>query len=291
MEALRQKGNSVALAETLASLPWYDLREVRAANDALWDRVASELRARGVVHVPIGLDRSVHYETQWTSPRFLFGQACGYDVRIAHADRLQLVAVPCYTAPGCEGPTYRSFIVVREDSTYEQLEDLRGARSVVNSPTSHSGMNILRDMVAPLHEDGKFFGSIEVSGSHEASLAMLSRQRVDVAAIDCVTFALLERHRPAALSGLRVLVETEPHAAPPFVTGATTSEETVRLLQDALVVALRDRRLRDVFDSLLLGGIEMLPASAYQSIESAELRARQLGYGEMPGNSTRRAES
>ena len=130
-----------------ANLSWYDLPEVRHATDALWSSLARQFRLVGLTDVPRRLNRRVHYEDQWTSPHFLFGQACGYDVRIAHAGRLRVVAAPCYDVSGCEGSSYSSFVVVREGAAIGSLEDLRAARCVINTPTSHSGMNVLRALV------------------------------------------------------------------------------------------------------------------------------------------------
>ena len=78
----------------LASLPWYDLEEIRWATDRLWRELSSFLRDEGLRGVPRQLNRVVHYEQQWRSSRFVFGQACGYDLRIAHADRLKTIATP-----------------------------------------------------------------------------------------------------------------------------------------------------------------------------------------------------
>lgn len=40
------------------------------------------------------------------------------------------------------------------------------------------------------------------SGSHRQSLRELQQENADIAAIDCVTYALLQRHQPQALAGL-----------------------------------------------------------------------------------------
>ena len=111
-----------------ASLPWYDLAEVRQATDAFWRELQGQFRLVGLTNVPEQLNRDVHYRRQWTSPEFLFGQACGYDVRMSSAEHLRVVATPCYEAPGCQGSLYSSFVVVHEDSPDERRNDWRGTR-------------------------------------------------------------------------------------------------------------------------------------------------------------------
>ena len=78
----------------LANLPWYDLDEIRWATDALWRELASQLCDVGLPDVPRRLSRTAAYDSQWRRPDFFFGQACGYDVQVANAQRLAVVATP-----------------------------------------------------------------------------------------------------------------------------------------------------------------------------------------------------
>jgi ABC-type phosphate/phosphonate transport system substrate-binding protein len=268
---------------SLASLPWYDLREIRSDTDIVWRELARRFVLAGLTSVPKQLNRDMAYESQWTSSAFLFGQACGYDVRLAYAGYLQVVATPCYDAPGCEGSNYSSLVVVRQDSPFDSVEDLRGTRCVINTPTSHSGMNVLRALVAPLHCEGRFFSSVCMSGSHERSLRMIGRGEVDVAAIDCVTHALLARHRPWELSGTRILHRTQQVPSPPYVTASTTTPETLITMRAALRHALDHPALASAKAALMLSGIEVLPEEAYTPIESLAAMAHHHNYREIPG--------
>lgn len=264
----------------LACLPWYDLVETQEATDRLWRLVAMELERCGQAQVPRELDRRADYESQWSSPDLLLGQACGYDVYCANNHNLQIVGVPLYDLPGCEGPRYRSFVIVREDSNYTSLEDLRGARCVINSPRSHSGMNSLRALVAPLSEGGRFFDSVQVSGAHERSLDLVRLDRADVAAIDCITYGLLMRHRPEALAPTRIVHHTEALTAPPYVTASKTSLHVCGILFEALergIAALSHA------DRTQLGLLGIAPATMadYSGIQEMADLAWSESYTEM----------
>ena len=115
----------------IASLPWYDLPEIRWARDALWSAISRELRQQGWRAVPESLEASEQYEEHWACNGLLLSQACGYDVLFGHAERLQIVATPCFSAPGCEGPMYSSHIVVRER---RHASAARGARRAISGP-------------------------------------------------------------------------------------------------------------------------------------------------------------
>jgi len=265
----------------LASLPWYDLAEVRGALDQLWSAIARRLEAQGITPVPHALDRDPDYEAQWSNGDLLLGQACGYDAVLGHADRLRVVATPHFAFGGCNGPNYCSFVVVREGCSARRIADLRGLRCVINTPTSHSGMNVLRSLVAPLHVEGRFFGSVVISGAHEHSLRMLIENEADVAAIDCVTYGLLYMHRPAALVGTRVIHETKRVPAPPFVTSARTPEPVVSALATALEQVVYEDPDRTVRDVLGLCGISRLDTSAYQPIAELARQAVAADYREL----------
>jgi ABC-type phosphate/phosphonate transport system substrate-binding protein len=267
----------------LASLPWYDLAELRHETDQLWQELKRHFRRSALPNVPEYLNRHVAYERQWTSPAFFFGQACGYDVRMAYADHLQVVATPCYDVPGCDGSNYRSYVVVRDDSPWHDVHELKGTRCVINTPTSHSGMNVLRALVAPLHEDGRFFRNVAMSGAHEASLRMIQQGRVDVAAIDCVTFALLARYRPQELQGTRVIHETDLVPAPPYVTAAGTPPDVLASMRRAVLQAFDEESLAAARSRLMISGVEILPDDAYTPIESLECLATEHEYFEIPG--------
>jgi ABC-type phosphate/phosphonate transport system substrate-binding protein len=262
----------------LASLPMYDLEEVTEATDALWSALARALRHEGVRDVPSRLTRTGTPEEHWIAPDLLFSQSCGYPLTHDFADRLQVIATPCYDAPGCRGPAYCSLVVVRDGLRARGVEDLRGTTAVVNSRRSQSGYSALRALVMPFHRRGRFFGTVKESGGHVASLAMLAEEEADVAAIDCVTHGLVMRHRPEALSGTRVLCRTGSAPALPYVTAASATEETLRRLRTALFDTLADPALEAARDALLLSDAEVLSPNAYARIVTMEQEAVAHGY-------------
>ncbi|MGH6905458.1 MAG: phosphate/phosphite/phosphonate ABC transporter substrate-binding protein [Geminicoccaceae bacterium] len=261
-----------------ASLPMYDLPEVRPAEGALWAGLARHLEREGVADVPRGLAHDQPAAALWRRPELLLSQCCGYDLVNEYAGELRPLATPCYLAPGCAGPIYRSIVVVAEDRQAGSLADLLGSVCAINGWDSHSGMSALRALIAPLARQGRFFAEIRVSGAHSASLAMVARGEADVAAIDCVVHALLARHRPAALHGTRPLTATADAPAPPFVTRARAGDDLVRRLRAALIQTFDDPALAAARADLLLAGVEILPLAAYARIKAFERYAARRGY-------------
>ncbi len=261
----------------LASLPMYDLPELRASTDAWWRGLARAFRRQGLEDVPEALERGEGLEGRSYRRRLIFGQCCGYDL-IRHSDSLSLVATPAYRSPHCRGASYRSLIVVAESSPATGFEDLRSKRCAINAPCSHSGHTALRHMIAslgahPARGEGSFFARVEASGSHADSLAWVREGRADCTSVDCVTFALLLRHRADAVQGLRVLAETASAPGLPYVTAAAAGEGQVTRLRNGLREALEDPELAAARDALLIDGIEALPLTAYDRIAAMETEA------------------
>ena len=265
----------------VASLPMYDLPELSGATDAWWQGLARAFRREGVADVPDRLDRRERYADVWTSFDLLFSQTCGYPLTHALAGRVELVATPCYDAEGCEGPGYCSVVIVGADSTASAIGDLRGARCATNGLDSQSGYNVLRSLVAPLATDGRFFGSVAITGGHRASLALVASGEADVAAIDCVTRGLLARHRPRALVGTRVLCPTASAPGLPYVTRVGAGAELLRRLRGGLDRAFADPQLDEARGELLLAGTAVLPLAAYDCIREMENAAIAAGYPEV----------
>jgi len=253
----------------IASLPMYDFEDVHWATNALWAAIASRLGVRGT------LERS---RDVWLDPNLLLAQTCGYPLVTQLAGKVQLVATPRYTAKGCEGALYRSAVVVRADDAAAELADLRGRRCAVNGWGSNSGMNVLRAKIAPLAQGGRFFGSVLVTGAHQASAAAVAKGEADVAAIDCVTWAHLQRLRPYETRAIRVLAWTAPSPGLPLITSAATDTGMIEALLRALEEVACDPGLAEVREALFLDGFERIGLQAYNSIMNMEQNARHRGY-------------
>ncbi|MGP1394812.1 MAG: phosphate/phosphite/phosphonate ABC transporter substrate-binding protein [Inquilinaceae bacterium] len=251
----------------LASLPMYDLPELRAATDAWWAGLATEFRRAGVDAVPDRLTRSPDPQDDWGDPDLLFSQTCGFPLTHAFAGRLTPLATPCHAAPGCDGPLYRSAVVARADRPDRTIGGFRGAVAAVNGFESQSGWNALAALVSPLADaSGAFFGAVRVTGSHAASLAALTEGVADIAAVDCVTLALLARHRPAAVAGLVRVAWTDAAPALPYVTRSDAHPDLVGRLKAGLAAAMEDPALADARAALLIAGHRAATMADYRPI-------------------------
>jgi ABC-type phosphate/phosphonate transport system substrate-binding protein len=265
-------------APRIAVLPMYDFPELRVAHDAFWSALAGRLIASGIADVPRHLTRDLGHRDAWGHPSLLFGQACEYPIAKSFGDRLTLVATPRYSAPGCEENFHRSAIVVRAQDAADTLAGLRGRRCVVNEPDSNSGMNLLRATVAPLAGGTGFFQSVCVSGSHRRSIELIAADEADVAGVDCVSLAYLQRLYPALASRVRILCWSPPSPSLPFVTSCLTDQRTLEALRASLASVLADSAMNSVRESLFLEGVDLRPDATLSRPQQLEREAIELQY-------------
>lgn len=270
--------------ERVAALPMYDFPELRQAHDAFWTALASRLTGAGLAGVPLHLTRAADHRAAWGDPRLLLAQACEYPLAKAFVGRVRVVAHPCYAAPGCAGGRYRSAIVVRsEDKHLTSLSELRGRRCVVNEMDSNSGMNLLRVAISRVAGGGRFFSSVAVSGSHRQSLEQVACGLADVAAIDCVTWAHLQRLAEPLARRVRVLDWTPDTPSLPLITAGSASEATILRLREALADACEDAGLAEVREAMLLTGMDLTPREDFREVLELEREAVSRGFPSIDG--------
>ncbi|WP_366556529.1 phosphate/phosphite/phosphonate ABC transporter substrate-binding protein [Aquibaculum sediminis] len=260
-------------------LPMYDLPELVAQTDAWWLGLVRHLEAAGLRGLPERPCRPDAPEELWLAQDLAVTQTCGYPLTNALAGRVRYVATPCYDAPGCEGAWYRSAILVCADARITGLADLKGHRAALNDWHSQSGMNALRHSLLPHAGTGPFFRDVRVTGSHRASLAALRAGEADVAAVDCVTLALLKRCAPAETEGLCQLAWSAPAPGLPLITRATADAAECAALRRGLATAFADPALAPLRGDLGLAGMDVLPLAAYDVIPAMAQAAPQDFWG------------
>lgn len=237
----------------IASLPMYDRAETASALDRLWARVRAALPDRSPEHLIRDGDVWAH----WRATDLLLSQTCGMPYRTHLNDDVTLVGTPV-TGLDCPPGHYFSVFVARTDDPRSAVSDFGGARFAYNEPLSQSGWAAPMTYAA---EQGLSFARFLPTGSHRASAYAVARGRADLAALDAVTWTMIERWDDVA-SDLRVITRTPPTPALPFIT--SKHRDPVPLF-DALSTAIADLSPSDR-DTLSLYGVTQIPASAYLAV-------------------------
>ena len=247
----------------------------------LWAFLRDHLRSAGMVGLPDALDETLPHHEAWLDPRLVLAQTCGFPFVKHLRGRVRLVATPVYEAPGCDGHTMVSVIVVRAGDAPENLAATHGTRAAINETGSNSGYNLLRAAIAP-HADGRaFFADIVETGGHLASIEAVRNGQADLAAIDCITYDLLHRHAPERIDGLVILAETPRGPNLPFITRLSSSDEELAALCAALKATIIAPELANARAILGLKDVAVLEEGAYDILLAHEQEAIAAGYPDL----------
>ena len=158
---------------------------------------------------------------------------CGYPLMKFYNQSHEPVCVPVFNVEGVAASQYSSRVIVHRDSSINKLADSQGNIVSVNGEDSNSGMNVLRHAISELANGDRFFSSVIISGGHWQSMIEVVEGRADIAAVDCVSYALLEQHQPELCDQCRTIQWTQPTTGLPFVTpkNRLNQAQKIRLTQ------------------------------------------------------------
>ncbi|UUX50759.1 phosphate/phosphite/phosphonate ABC transporter substrate-binding protein [Nisaea acidiphila] len=261
----------------IATLDMYDLPEIREATDAWWQALARGFEAEGLTGVPQTRTRLAEESDAWSRPDLFFTQICGYPLRRFHKDGLTVLGAPCYEAEGCNGPRYRSAVIVQSGAGITSIEGLRGQRLAYNNSSSQSGMSALRALLAEQGAGPGFFGDAIRSGGHRMSVALVTSGEADVAAVDCVTWALLRKYAPEECAAVEILAWTPDAPGLPYAVRAGAAPASIAAMRRGIERALADPSAKEARAALLIDGFTPLADHNYVEIDEIETFAVERG--------------
>ena len=251
------------------------------AVQTLWTVLHQALALEGPQQLPDAVAWPQELQAHWLSPDLLLSQTCGYPLTHTLQGQVQLLGCFRYAAPGCEGIFCRSVLIARQEHADLDLQDFRHRRVAFNARDSQSGYNALRALVAPLAQGGAFFGHTLETGSHRGSVDAVRDGRADLAAIDCVTWALLQMHDAPATEGLCTIGHSAPYPGLPLITSLHTPPEQVQALRHGLHSLVLPPAAAHALGQLLIEGFETPDLAVYQRCIAMESSAIACGYPQL----------
>lgn len=241
----------------IASLAMYDWPQVRAEHDRFWSLIRAALAEEGIA-APPALTRDESLWTLWESPDLLLGQTCGMPYRTRLHGRVALVGTPDHGLPGAAPGWYYSVFVARADDPGE-------AHDFIDRTLAFNGQDSQSGWAAPQNEmarRGLRFTHTRHTGAHRDSARAVAEGRADIAAIDAVTWRLVQAFRPEIARKLRVATRTEPTPGLPLITAPNRDPAPIATAVRAAIAAMppADR------SPLGLSGLIDIPSAAYLSV-------------------------
>lgn len=258
-----------------ASLPMYDLPQVRQSTDTYWSAIRTSLQDHGfdAELLPARLLRNNDPHTDWLRNEMLLSQTCGLPYVKGLRGEVTLLGSPVYDL-ACEAGCYYSVIVGHRDYENRGLSDLAAGRVAYNGARSQSGYAAYFQYLAD-NGYSKFWGELIKSGSHLSSMEMVAEGKADFAAIDAVSFALASRHH-SFCNELQSFAETAITPGLPYIASLNFAEQKDQF-NSALVEAI-DGLSKDVKDDLLLKGFVSRYDGDYDQVQVRWDKIVDLGF-------------
>lgn len=219
----------------IASLGMYDTGWTAAANDRLWARIRTGLRANGIA-APEELTRGdAAWMTGWLSPDLVFSQCCGYPYRAKLLDKVTLIGAADHRLEGTAAGKYHSVFVARDEDPRAELAAFDGAAFAWNDDLSQSGW--AAPAICALNQ-GIRLDPVLRSGGHRASARAVRAGKADLAALDAVTWAMMLEDGAGDAAGLKAVGRTAASPALPFIAGRHLDGDAVFAALDEAIRAL-----------------------------------------------------
>jgi ABC-type phosphate/phosphonate transport system substrate-binding protein len=220
-------------------------------------------------------------EQAYTAANVIAAQTCGYPFVTRWADTHEPLALPQFDVPGCTPGTgqYSSWFITRADHTGTSLRQFANSRVAMNSKNSNSGMNVLRYAISQFTSRQTFFSECTLTGGHIQSMRSVAEGRADLAAIDVVTYALINELEPALCRRLKIIGQSELTTGLPFIftKHSNIDRDELRAAMNQ-AVTLMDSEARKL---LHLNGFAPVAAKDYAKIKQLEDDAIAAGYPEL----------
>jgi hypothetical protein len=249
----------------IAALSAFDLSFLRPAQDTFWQLVRSALAERGVVDTPAKLTRPIDERRLWTHPAIVLGQLDAYRFAQVFPTTLVAIAAPHYACDRCDGPCYRALVVVRDADDIRAWTGLEECTAAVEGLDHLGSWRLFKAWVQGVVDPAAFFGRVVISGGSVESLSLVRSGAADYAVLDCVSWQLVREHLPSVARGLRVLAETDPGLAPPFVCSAARGDRERHAIYDAIEAVVHSREASGVCHRLRLKSVEPAALLAYEA--------------------------
>ncbi|MFT7060471.1 MAG: ABC-type phosphate/phosphonate transport system substrate-binding protein [Pseudorhodobacter sp.] len=237
----------------------YDFGDLPKANDRLWAAIRDNLRSQGLP-APETLTRDPEeLWALWRAPDLVLAQTCGFPYRAKLHGHVTLIGTPDYQLEGCAPGEYCSVLVAQRDDDRPDFTAFHGANLAYNDVMSQSGWAAPQNYARSL---GLTLLPGPMTGAHRDSARAVAEKRADLAALDAVTFRLLQRVEPQLTAALRVIGFTPPTPGLPLIAALGAPRGAVFA---AVAAAIADLAPRDR-DCLGIHGLVKIAAQSYLDV-------------------------
>lgn len=176
--------------------------------------------------------------------------------------------------------TYHSYIIVRNNSNYTSLSDLRGKKFAFVDPLSNTGKLYPTYRLYLMNETPESFFGIDEQGknnsfytySHDNSIIAVAENITEGAAVSSLVYENMKETYPETIAKTRIIEISQPFANPPIVVSKDIDPFLEERLRDIFLKMNEDDDGKEVLARVKIEKYVNLSDNAYDSIR--EMRNR-----------------
>jgi phosphonate transport system substrate-binding protein len=149
--------------------------------------------------------------------------------------------------------SYHSYLIVNQNSTFQDLMDLRGKTFAFTDPESNTGKLVPTYWLFQQKEQPKeFFGKIIYTHSHDNSIMAVANSLVDGAAVHEQIWEYFNEKNPTFTSSTRIIKKSQPFGNPPVVASKYLPRQLKADIQRILISMHLDPKGKKILDELMI---------------------------------------
>ena len=195
-----------------------------------------------------------------------FAWICGFPyVEMKKQQAAHLLSIPVYRGK----PLYHSYIIVSQDSPYQDLTDLEGKVFAFSDPYSNSGFLYPISLLVKQDERPEsFFRQTFFTFNHAETVQAVAEQFADGGAVDSYIWEYLASYKPEVTKRTRIIQKSPSFGFPPIIFRPGLDSQTVTAMKQALENMNQDPRGKALLGQLKLDGFAEFPDSLFHGIRA-----------------------
>lgn len=174
--------------------------------------------------------------------------------------KIALLAVPVVAG----STTYNSYVLVPASSRARSLADLAGKRFAFTDELSLTGRAYAIHWLKSHDADpATFFGSVQLTRSHDRSVEAVAKGLVDGACVDSLIYEEMVKARPALARAVRRIDTSPPFGSPPVVASTDVPADRRAAIRDVLLRMGADEEGRRALTAIGFDGFAPVAPAHY----------------------------
>ena len=247
----------------IACLDMYNWPESAAVFDMFWEKVHAGLAERGFDAPPSLSQKGEDLRSAADDASLLLGQVCGITYARDNDERPRFMPLGAFIVNDADLPagSYSSVLITRKDAAID-LDNPQSFSVAVNGYGSLSGWTVLAQYFSGQSATSPF-ADVVISGGHRNSAHMVATGQADLAALDVISWIMLERFEPALTAGLNRVGITPPRPGLPLVTSMHHDQELLAALNAAITEAMDTAEVKAAMASIGILGLHQNDPDTY----------------------------